>query len=399
MQVNLQQIEGLRWAVKRTAANGSPIYLLSLPGTMKQVISRLGSTPVYAKPEIRVEEMKFTGAAWMPAGIVWDYVPSFVGIHSADPEDNCYSLEDGTWSELAMYRRPAVDIIHRDYISGDGDTVRFGDGEFGRVPTAETVFKVTYRLSNGQEDNVAIHSLTDIELTPGLTIRAGNPVPAYNGVDREGRNELLQLAPEAFRAIAHRAVRPEDYAEAATRLPWIQKAGATFRYTGSWLVAFVSPDPFGKAFLSEDEAVSLERHLDRFRQASREVHVLDPEYADLDLEVEICAAPNAFPGELKEQVLIALLGKRGEFPQPGYFSPDRFSFGAPLLRSTLEACIQAVPGVRAVEEILFRRRGWFKWQRFDAFYYDPGPNAIIRIENDRLHPDRGTIKIHIHGGS
>jgi len=396
---DLQQIEGLQWAVKRKAANESQVYLLSLPGTTKQLISRIGNLPVYATPEVIVEEMRFTGASWVPAGVVWDYVPSLVGIHSADPEDNCYSLEDGTWSEQVTYRRPAIDIVHRDYVSGAGETVRFGDGEFGRVPTEETVFKVTYRLSNGKEDNVGVHSLTDIEATPGINLKVYNPIAAYNGLDREGRNEILQLAPEAFRAVTYRAVRPEDYAEAATRLPWVQKAGAVFRYTGSWLTAFVTPDPFGKAFLSDDDAVALEKHLDRFRQAGREVHVLDPEYADLDLEVEICAEPYAFPGEVKEQVLIALFGKKGDFPQPGYFSPDRFSFGAPLFRSTLESSIQSVPGVRAVEEILIRRGGWFDWQPFDTFYYDPGPNSIIRIENDRLHPDRGTIKIHIHGGS
>ncbi len=38
--------------------------------------------------------------------------------------------------------------------------------------------------------------------------------------------EIRQLAPEAFRALTYRAVRPEDYAEAAERLDWVQRAAA-----------------------------------------------------------------------------------------------------------------------------------------------------------------------------
>jgi hypothetical protein len=58
-----------------------------------------------------------------------------------------------------------------------------------------------------------------------------------------------------------------------------------------------------------------------------------------------------------------------------------------------------VPGVKAVEAIRFRRRGVFGWKSFDSFFYKPEKNAIIRIQNDRLHPERGTIKLYIHGGA
>ena len=144
---------------------------------------------------------------------------------------------------------------------------------------------------------------------------------------------------------------------------------------------------------------ALLNHLNRFRQAGREVYVNKPVYANLDIEIEICAAPNAFAGDVKGRVLVALLGKKGINPKPGYFSADQFTFGSPLRRSTLEAAIQSVPGVKAVESIRMRRRGWFDWKLYEEFDYDPGPDCIIRVENDPLHPERGSLKINIHGGS
>ena len=63
---------------------------------------------------------------------------------------------------------------------------------------------------------------------------AGVELVQLGGGQRADRDAV---APEAFRAVTYRAVRPEDYAEAAERLPWVQRAGATFRWTGSWLTA------------------------------------------------------------------------------------------------------------------------------------------------------------------
>ena len=190
----------------------------------------------------------------------------------------------------------------------------------------------------------------------------------------------------------------EDYAEAAERLRWVQKAGAVFRWTGSWLTAFVTADPKGKVVLEPKERKELQNQMDRFRQAGREVYIADPEYANIDLEIEICVDASSYSAEVKERVMEALMGKKGLWPEEGYFSPDRFTFGTWLERSSLEAAIQQVPGVKAVEQIRFRRRGWFAWRHFREYSYDPGKNVIIRIENDPLHPERGIVKLSTHGG-
>jgi hypothetical protein len=86
-------------------------------------------------------------------------------------------------------------------------------------------------------------------------------------------------------------------------------------------------------------------------------------------------------------------------PAPGFFDPDRFTFGTPLDRSELEAAVQRVPGVRAVENVRIRRRAVFDWRDFLELSYPPARDEVIRVDNDPLHPDRGTLRVLTDGGA
>lgn len=384
-------------AVEREGRDGTTAYLFTLPDSDKMPLARIGDTPQKAAPEVILEELEFNGLAWVKKGREWVYKSSLIGVNSSQPLNTHFTLDDGSWRRVVGYQRLGEEFVHQDYASNAGVTIRFGDGEFGRIPDEKTVFRVYYRLGGGRRSNVAADTLIHHSISGIETIT--NPMAAANGLDAETPAELRMLAPDAFRAVTYRAVRPEDYAEAAERLPEVQRAGATFRWTGSWLSAFVAPDPYGAVALEAPLRRKLVRHLDRFRQAGREVHVPDPVYANMDLEIDICVAPDAYTGEVKERVMEVLSGKKGVSAKQGYFSADNFTFGTPLERSTLEAAIQAVPGVKAVENIRFRRRGWFEWQVFADLRYNPGKNAVIRVENDPLNPERGTFKIYTHGGA
>jgi hypothetical protein len=113
----------------------------------------------------------------------------------------------------------------------------------------------------------------------------------------------------------------------------------------------------------------------------------------------VCVANDAYRGEVKERVLEVLFGTRGFRPLQGFFSPDLFTFGTPLDRSRLEAAIQAVPGVRAVEEIWIRHRGRFGWRQFTEPAFVPRSNEVLRIENDRELPERGAVTLVMEGGA
>jgi hypothetical protein len=388
--------------VNRVGHDNTNTHLFTLPGSQSQALVHLSVVKSQLNyPEIVLEEVDYVPVtnSWSPKPVPerWEYKHTLVGVESSGPFDKHFTLEDGSWQRVVGYQRIGNEIVHEDYASNSGVTIRFGDNEFGRTPLEGTAFMVRYRLGGGRRSNVASDTIKKLDpVIAGISVT--NPIATTGGLDPESYEELRQLATDEFKAITYRAVRPEDYAEAAERLPWVQKAGAAFRWTGSWLTAFVTPDPKGKVILDDSDRKRLMDQLNRFRQAGREVNVLDPQYANIDLEIEICVSPSAYPGQVKQRVYDALMGKKGLRPVEGYFSPDRFTFGTLLDRSSLEAAIQDVPGVKAVEQIVFRRRGWFKWREFTAYSYDPGMNSIIRVANDPLHPERGTVKIHTHGG-
>lgn len=397
-------------AVERTGPNGSFAYLFTLPDPDDEGLVRLGDPdePRAADPEVHVTEATWVGGVtpWV-AGQTWEWRRALLGTDSAHPEDDVFTLDDGTWTRVVGYQRLGGEVVHHDYREGTGVTIRFGDGEFGRVPARGSeldpkLFEVTYRIGNGRRGNVPAGSITKWDTTDlGLAtvVSVVNPLPVTGGLDPETAEDIKKLAPDAFRAITYRAVRPEDYAEQAERLPWVQRAGATFRWTGSWLTAFVTADPRDAVSLAPARRAELSAHLDRVRQAGREVYVLEPRYADLDLAVKICIEPTSYPGDVVAAVMLALFGRGGVRPVTGFFHPDNFTFGTPLDRSELETAIQRAPGVKAVEYMIFRRRGWFGWRLFTNLIYKAAADEVIRVMNDKLHPDRGSLRLFWEGGA
>jgi hypothetical protein len=146
------------------------------------------------------------------------------------------------------------------------------------------MFQAVYRLGNGLAGNIAPQVLTDFDAAGLANIDAiTNPLPGVYGADPQTLDQVRQLAPEAWRAVTYRAVRAEDYSEAVERLPWVQRAGSEFRWTGSWHTVFATPDPLAAFSLSAAQRTDLAHQLDRFRQAGREAYGRDPLFAAIDL--------------------------------------------------------------------------------------------------------------------
>lgn len=418
-------------AIERTGAHDSIAFLHTLPvrliADVRQLaglpdlddtiafgdqLVRLGDDPRAATPEIDLRELA------LPAnteGRRWSYRRTLIGSNSAEPEDLVFTLDDGTWQRAVGYRKSGGEFIHYDYIANVGTTIRFGDGEFGQMPARgialpgeEQFFRARYRLGNGVRGNVPADTVrwadptgakTFADFGLGFIASVTNPLATAGGVDPETLVEAKRDAPQAFRAVTYRAVRPEDYDELAERLPWVQRAGTQFRWTGSWLTAFTTADPAHVDELPVDQRKALTRYLDRYRMAGREVRVLAPHYADLELTITICVDEASYPAEVVPAVMLALLGRQGPRPITGFFDPDNFTFGTPLDRSELETAVQRVPGVRAVKEIWIARRGRFLPRLFTEATYQPGIDEVIRVDNDRLHPDRGSVEIATEGGA
>jgi hypothetical protein len=397
-------------AIERVGADGSVAFLHTLPDRDGRGLVRLGDDPHASSPEIDLVEIAGPGSNVIVRR--WSWRRALIGSNSAEPEDTVFTLDDGSWQRAVGYRRLGGEIVHYDYIANVGTTVRFGDGEFGRMPVRgsaglERWFRARYRLGNGVPSNLPADTLrwasSDGKATfagNGLPIASvTNPLPTRGGVDAETLDEARRDAPEAFRTITYRAVRPEDYDELAERVDWVQRAGTQFRWTGSWTTAFTTADPRHQDDLPVDQRVALTEYLDRFRMAGRDVHVLAPRYANLELEIRVCVAPGSYPSDVEAAIRLALIGRAGVRPIVGFFDPDHFTFGTPLDRSELEAAVQRVHGVRAVERIWIARPGFFTRRRFLAAQYRPGVDEVIRVDNDPRHPDRGSISITTEGGA
>ncbi|MEX0762677.1 MAG: hypothetical protein WD208_13585 [Dehalococcoidia bacterium] len=380
------------------AETRSTRYLFSLPETDTEGLVWLDDQDGQERPEIILRHVDAPNTS---AAVVreWDYRRSFLRSSSSGPEDTHFTIEDGQWKRVIGFQRVGVEIEHVDYASGEGQTMTFGDGEFGRLPDTGAIFSVTYRVGNGEAGNVPAQGVSHIE--PGLTFVEGisNPLPTFGGQEHETSEAVRRDAPQAFRVDTRRAVRPEDYAEAAERLPWVQRAGARFRWTGSWLTAFVTPDPEDAFEVSPAQVAGLQNQLDRFRQAGRPAHVKRPKYADLDLEITVCAKTSSFRQEVREAVESSLSATGAARPSTGFFSPDNFTFGTPLERAALEAHIQSVSGVLAVRSIRVRRRGHFDWRDFTELTYEVADDEVVRIENDPDHPDHGIATVTMEGGA
>ncbi|MCM1983272.1 hypothetical protein [Lyngbya confervoides] len=382
----------------------SLLYRYSLQQAETRGLGWLGEGAV-AQPELELQEVDPTTLDPRSPPDFWHWQSTL--LDSTGLQDHV-TLEHGTWRRVIGFQRLGETIVHNDYASGAGFTLRFGDGEFGRIPDAGTVFRVRYRTGPGVQANLPADAVTQLahpvngtvsfallnpDGTPAAldlaTTAITNPFAITNGRDPQPAEEVKQLAPEAFRALTFRAVRPEDYAEIAERLPWVQRAGARFRWTGSWLSTFVTVDPLNAFELSPERRRELAQLMDCVRQVGREVFVRNPRYLNLDLEICFCVEPFAYLGQVQARVRDALLGA----PPPGFFHPDRFTFGTPLKRSALEAAIQAVPGVKGVEQMRLRIRGVTDWRSFDELILTVGADQILQLRNDPRFPEQGSLRL------
>src|SRR5262249_17868118 len=139
--------------------------------------------------------------------------------------------------------------------------LRFGDDQLGSRPTPRTRLLATYRIGNGAAGNAGADSLAHFlssdpgfisDLVNPMILAVTNPLAARGGIDAETIERVRQNAPSAFRR-QERAVTREDYAEVARRCDaGIQRAAATFRWTGSWRTVFVTVDQLSGGDLSPD---------------------------------------------------------------------------------------------------------------------------------------------------
>jgi hypothetical protein len=275
--------------------------------------------------------------------------------------------------------------------------LRFGDGTHGQRPTPGTRFVATYRVGGGRRGNVGAEAISHA-LGGDSAIRiVRNPLPAQGGIDPESIADVRHKAPFAFRT-QMRAVTPEDYQTVAQGHPQVQRAAATFRWTGSWWTVQLSIDRKEGQPVDADFADQMRDYVEPFRTAGHDLDVNGPSYVPLEIEARVAVASDHFRSDV-EAALLELFSS-GVLPDGsrGIFHPDNFTFGQPVYLSPLYAAARKLDGVRSITIVKFQRQGRDSIDALQKGRLDVERLEIARLDNDPNFPDRGVFRVSLEGG-
>lgn len=287
--------------------------------------------------------------------------------------------------------------------------IEFGDGKNGRAvelltaPDPAKTLRLDYRVGAPIAGNVGAGILS--RFVPGQAELAGltdltvvNVLPGTGGRQPETRDAARLRIPASLRSgPPERAVALADYARAAIGVTAggqrIARAVAK-PVGGPFNAVLVLVDPEGQSELSEPLRQAVYDRIDALRMAGREHFVRAPDYVPIEVKLAICVQPGALPHRVRDAVLAAL--RPGTAARPGFFHPDRLSFGEDLELGQVLAFVQRLPGVRSVKALRFRKLGVASSGPVEE-RITLGPTEVVRMDGDDDRPEAGKLSVLIVG--
>jgi hypothetical protein len=357
------------------------------------------AVPPRYRPVLKDQPLTFAApvdpAASATLAMDWD-------IRTAMPAISLSSLlnaDTATWlpkRDLLNSAPNATELVVEIDIGGTA-YLRFGDDLLGKRPDSGMKFTATYRVGNGVAGNVGAESLAHI--VTGLTAISlvRNPLPAQGGVEPEMIEDVRQRAPAAFRT-QERAVTEADYAEVTQRDKRVQRAAATFRWTGSWHTAFLTVDRLGGSLVDDPFKTSMRDFIERYRMAGYDLEVDAPRFVSLQIEMHVCAKPDYFRSDIEAALLEIFSNRILPDGRLGLFHPDNFTFGQTVYLSPFIAAAQAADGVASVEITVFQRQGQDDSKPLQDGFLPMNRLEIARCDNDPNFAERGVFVLTVGGG-
>lgn len=280
--------------------------------------------------------------------------------------------------------------------------LRFGNGVNGRLLPTGARIRAQYQLGGGEPGNVGADAITGFAPLGGALASAieaiTNPFDVTNGIAPEPAAEVIRNAPEAFRTAQARAVTLADYIARAEAVPGVQRAVASYAWTGSWRTVRLVIDPEGMTELDPDLVAAVARHINAVRLIGEDIEIRPPKYVPLTITVRLCLRAHAWPEDVRAEIEQIFSDGWTAWGSRGVFHPDAWTFGQSLHRSVISGALSAVAGVDHVIEV--------DMQRYDAA--SPGGGAsevlemgfdeVLLVQNDPDHMERGAIRFEIMGG-
>jgi hypothetical protein len=349
-------------------------------------------------------------------------VPDGPVVHEAEGAGSRPALEvlvDGErWERREhLHASRSYDAHYTAEADTDGSLwIRFGDSVHGRAIAVardlprkldRTVPEVQlrYRVGDPISGNVGLSTLREIVRPAsgsdketalsslGRTV-VTNVRPGTGGHQPQSLDQVRDAIPTAVRHGAlERAVSLEDYARVAMQDSEVARAAAR-ALGGVFNSVLVLIDPRGSEEPSTQLLARVHARLDTLRMAGREIFVAGAKYVALELALLLCIEDGFAAHEVRERVLTEL--RPGSALRPGWFHPDRLSFGDDVRLGDLIGFVQRVPGVRAVKATKFRRLG----ERSDTVQQSIVMSAteVGRLDADPDFPEHGTLEVRIASG-
>jgi hypothetical protein len=312
---------------------------------------------------------------------------------------------NGVWLEAnTLLNSSATDLVFRVEIDDSGQaTVVFGDDTFGRSPSETAKVTATYRVGGGSIGNIAAGALTQAVTPEPWLDSVINVSTAQGGRDQETSQHARMVGPAGSHdplvavTVGDYQTATQAFQDPSGNKP-VQRANASFQWTGSWLTTTVAVEPQPNTTLTTDLTDEIVTYLNGRRLAGYDLEVLPALYVPLDIIVQFCTAAGFRPADVQQSLLQALSNTTLPGGSLGFFHPSLFSFGDPVYVSRLYAAIMAVPGVDSAQITRL------------AELHSPTPDAdtstnlargflsvtadqIIRLDNDRNFPQNGSLSI------
>ena len=299
-------------------------------------------------------------------------------------------------------------LVETDEVGGS--SLRFGDAVNGAALPPQAVVRCRYRVGQGSNGNVGASSIVGFDDPSGAVLRLWNPLDVVNGRDPEPVAEIVRRVPEAYRQRQLRAVTLDDYAKRAEEVAGVSHARAHYAWTGSWRTVRVAIDPAGGTVLAEPLRRAIAAHLEAVRLIGEDLEVRAASYVPLDIKLTLCAQAAYWLDDLRAALEEEFSDSWTADGRPGFFHPDRWSFGQPLHASAVIGRALAVTGIGRVLRLSMRR--WHPGSgALSTIDIDPAalpesaidklavsPAEIIVVANDPDHLETGRITFDITGG-
>lgn len=300
-------------------------------------VFRLRRIPVFVTDDNRDDPITLRSTLDAGDDIPWSRVDDFL---ASGPDDRHYVLDEAT------------------------GTVRFGDGERGRIPEPSSFLVAReYRTGGGAGGNRVKARMIDALVggVPGVS-KVTNWADAVGGRDEESVDALRARAPQQLRA-RDRAVTTADFESIARDVGGVAKAVALANWhpehpgvdvPGAVTVVLLPTSDGARPVASDELVEEVCRRLNAARLVTTEIHVARPAYVGVRVEAKVEARPRSSFDAVATAVKAAL---------DAFLSPygETRGFGTDLVPTRLFDVIQrASPDVAAVPKLVVYIDGRFQ---------------------------------------